>query len=106
PDVKAGPLADGAAVQPGLVVPRDAATLRKRTARVGVHHRAFLHVAAFAHDDGFVVAAQYGTGPYAGIGGQTDIADDGRFHRDISAVIDSGCLVSEPIAGHVVSVVS
>src|SRR5690606_31442224 len=42
-----------------------------RTTRIGMHHRQFLHVAAFADRDQFIVSTQHGAEPHAAVPAET-----------------------------------
>ncbi|MNH32700.1 hypothetical protein D3C76_1243890 [compost metagenome] len=80
-------------MQHGLVADRHALPHGQREARVGMQHRAFLHVTVLADADRFVVPAQHRLRPYAdtlfegnvtdhaGIVGHEGFRVQGRYKR-------------------------
>lgn len=83
------------------VVPDHAAVSDDRVLRVGaVHDRAVLNGRLGSHDDGAVIAAQYGSRPYRGFGSHTDIADDDGVRVDESRGVNIGGFVPECVESH------
>ena len=65
-----------------------------------MHDRTVLNRRLRSNDDGAVIAAQYGSRPYRGLGSHADIADDDGVRVDESRGVNIGGFVPECVEGH------
>ena len=75
-------VANGAAMQHGLMADGAIAPDGERRSHVGMQHAAILDVASFADQDELIVTAQHRAEPDAGIALELHFADDDRIGRN------------------------
>lgn len=93
-------IADGAAMQHGLMSHGDIRTDGQRKPYVRVQHAQFLNVAASANRDWFIVATQNGTKPNVSVFMGNNLTHDLGIGRYPNGIMKVGRLIAEGINGH------
>src|SRR6185369_343012 len=91
---------DGAPMNHGLMADGDVLPDVEWKARIGMQHRAFLHIAGRAYGDGLVVGADYRPGPHAGSFAENHAAYEGGLGRNEGAGRNLRDIVVELVDGH------